>query len=64
MFKADSISYLCRVNDDTLEFTKLSDMFRYVRDLYSNGVQINSLSMCKVKIYQISSKFNQNGSSK
>lgn len=53
--RPDFVDYVCCVNGETFSFSSHRRMLDFVQKLHDDGFQINSLSMCKIKGYNLNS---------
>lgn len=51
--KPDSVIYVCNVNGETFEFQHEHEMLDFLCRLHDDGYSLNTLSMCKMKLYNI-----------
>lgn len=53
MIKADTVLYVASLNGETFEFKSRSEMMSFIRKFHSDGYAINTLSLCKMKLFNI-----------
>lgn len=53
--RPDFVEFVCIVNGETFSFASHCLMLDFVHKLHDDGFQINSLSMCKIKGYNLNS---------